>query len=550
MNTRRTDMNICTDTRTPTRAGSARAGTTAPARTTTPVRTTTPASGTTPTAQGEATPGNRGPIRQAVDEYLSPPGGGDILRLHVPGHKGGTGAPPPLRSRWGEALFRDDLTEVPGLDDLSSPAGPIAESQRLTARAFGARDAYYLVQGTTGGLVALLLAAARASGAAAFVVPRFCHRALVSASILAGLEPLFCRSVIAGGLPAGPHLDHLRDLVQSHHGGLAAVVDTYPSTYGTAHGLAAVAEIAHAAGLPLLVDGAHASLFGLAPGMPPAPLAEGADAVVLSAHKSLGSLGQSSILLLRDSPWAPHAADVSAALRVATTTSPSYPMLLSLETAVLHRLSPAGRAELERAVDFAGQLRGRLHDAGISLLAPGDGAVAADPLRLNMDAWPLGLTGTELAAWLREQANVQVEAADWRSVLAILGPGDTAASGEHLLEALARARAHASRDAGPPGAAAVWTRQLGILSETCRLRMSPRKAWFGRRSRVPLADAAGQIAAAPLAPYPPGVAAVWPGEVITPTAVEVLRAVLAGGGSIHGVGEADWWVEVSEEEET
>ncbi len=444
-------------------------------------------------------------------------------------------------------MFRDDLTEVPGLDDLSAPSGPIAASQVRTAEAFGARDAYYLVQGTTGGLVALLLAAARRPGAARFIVPRYCHRALVSASILAGLEPVFCRSRFDGGLPAGPDLDHLRSLLAAIPDGLAAVVDTYPSIHGVAHDLGAVAEMTHAAGVPLLVDGAHASLFGLAGGMPPAPLAAGADAVVLSAHKGLGSLGQSSILLANHSPFAPTNTDLMACLRLVSTTSPSYPMLLSLETAISHRLGPAGRAELQQAVSLAAQVRERLRAAGITVMQPLGPGTTADPLRLDIDAWPLGFSGMELAGWLREQANVQVEAADWRSVLVILGPGDSDRTAGRLVSALARVRSEGpcrrgSAGQGAPAAgesvaghATLWAEQVDLLSCGQPRVLCPRRAWFGRRSRVSLAVAAGRIAAEALAPYPPGVPAVWPGETMTPSAVATLLAVLSGGGSVHGV---------------
>ena len=130
--------------------------------------------------------------------------------------------------------------------------------------------------------------------------------------------------------------------------------------YGVAHDLRAVAVLCHAAGVPLYVDGAHASLFGLDGRLPVAPLAAGADAVVISAHKGIGSLTQSSLLLVATTPNGPEAKDIAAALRLTTTTSPSYLLMLSLEAAVEHAFSSAGRAALASAISAATGIRAAL----------------------------------------------------------------------------------------------------------------------------------------------------------------------------------------------
>lgn len=489
-------------------------------------------------------PPRRLPLARAVDDYLRGPGRGDerspggrpYLRLHVPGHQGGSGAPPWLVRRWGLPLWLDDLTEVPGLDDLAAPTGAIALSQSRTAEAFGAAHAYYLVGGTTGGLVATILAVARTSpDRTAVILPRHSHRAMVGAMVLSGLEPVFCRPAsVHAGLACGLELTHLASLLREHGHRAAAVMDVYPTAHGRAGDLGAVAALARAAGLPLLVDGAHAGLCGLDPRLPPAPLTQGADAVVVSAHKTLGSLGQSSLLLLGGGPRAPDPAAVASALRLVQTTSPSYPMLLSLEAAVHHCLESAGgRRLLRRALDAAVRTAQEAGAAGCPVLgAPGTG-LTQDPMRVVLDAWSLGASGYELAGWLRRDGPVQVEASDWRTVLLAMGPGQSRSAMRRVPVCIRR---FPRRDPGGPDGSRQAERlaQAALLGWPRRVE-AVRTAWLTKPAPVPLAQAAGRVAAEAVSLYPPGIPVVWPGEEISGDAVRLVQLFLSLGGAAHGL---------------
>jgi arginine/lysine/ornithine decarboxylase len=397
-------------------------------------------------------------------------------------------------------------------------------------------SARYLVGGTTSGIAAMLLAAARAAPTRrSLILPRHCHRSVVSAAVLAQLDPVFCRpATTADGLACGLDLAHLAELLAATPSGVAAVLDVYPTAHGRAGDLAGAASLAHAAGTPLLVDGAHAGLFGLEPRLPQAPLAAGADAVVISAHKTLGSLGQTSLLLLGGGPLAPDAAGVAAAIRLVQTTSPSYPFLLSLEAAVNYYAETRhGRRRLSLAVDHALWAADQIAAAGCGLLRATGGGLAQDPMRLVIDAWSIGSTGTELAAWLRQDSLVQVEAADWRTVLLALGPGQRRDGLRRVAAGVREAPQAAAGQVADAGhldaiARAVW-------ETPARRALSPSRAWFGPRETVALDRAARRVAAEALSPYPPGIPVVWPGEEITPGMVEMLRGVLASGGGVHGL---------------
>lgn len=509
-------------------------------------------------------------LQAAVEQYVGQTSSLDgavtgPLRLHIPGHKGGAGAPPDLMRRWGAAVFRDDLTEVPGVDDLAAPAGPIAAAQAGMARLFNASQVFCLVQGTTGGLIALLLAAARGrasrrSGRQVVILPRHSHRALVSAMILAGLQPVFCRTTYAGDLPAGPDPAHLAGLLAEHGNTVAAVVDAYPNMYGVVHDLRQVSQLCRAAAVPLYVDGAHASLFGLDERLPAAPLGLGADAVVISAHKGLGSLTQSSLLLVAPEPAGPSAGDIAAALRLVTTTSPSYLLMLSLEAATRHTFSPEGRRQLALAVAAADDAPLMLAQAGTSIIRATGQGVTQDPMRLNLDAWELGLTGLQLATCLRERAGVQVESADWRSVLVVLGASDHHPTMARLAGAVAALRGGRCSLVDDQGESMVLAQarrlrqaQQQLLATGGQPAMEPRAAWLAATEDVLLSAAAGRIAAEAVSPYPPGVPIVWPGEIIPPDAVAVAEAVIAAGGGLHGVvrsvADGEWRLSVVAREE-
>lgn len=498
------------------------------------------------------------PLLDAVDRYLVAAGGSAPLRLHVPGHKGGPGAPPQLLARWGSGVFADDLTELPGLDDLAAPLGAIARSQAASALRLAAGAAYYLVQGTTGGLVALALAAARASGGAGRVlVPRHAHRAFVASMVLAGLDPVFIPMRFFGGLPCGPDVRYLRmmldaeDCAKDRAKGcgetppIIAMFDTYPNIHGVAHDLAEISATCRRRRLPLFVDGAHAGLFGLDPLLPASPLSLGADAVVISAHKTMGSLGQSSLLLLSapaitGSRPGSYPSELGPALRLVQTTSPSYPLLLSLEAAVQYVTCAAGRKSVREAAQSGITARAGLERLGVGCWEPGEGDLLVfDPMRLTIDTIRLGRDGFTAAEALR-RAGVQVEGADWRSVLVVFGPGDGPLESRRLVEAVAALLDGRGMGAAPPEEDVTIPGPLtglfeGVMATFPVRALSPREAWFRGGHQVPLREAAGLVATEPLAPYPPGVPVVWPGEVLSAQVVELLTEVVRLGGAVHGL---------------
>jgi lysine decarboxylase len=240
-------------------------------------------------------------------------------------------------------------------------------------------------------------------------------------------------------------------------------------------------------------------------------MAAGADGAVTSTHKMLSSLSQSSILNLGGGRVA--ADRVAAAVKLTQTTSPLLPLLASID-ACRRQLALDGQALLGRAVELAADARSRLGMLpGLQVLDAGRlglGPRQLDPTKLVVDVAGLGLTGLAAERALRQRLAVAPEGSDLTSVILMVTIGDTAASVDQLVggfTALCAQRVPAAQRPLP--------RSWGAVLAPGVQAMTPREAYFARARAVPLAEAAGQVAAELVTPYPPGIPVLAPGEVAT-----------------------------------
>ena len=430
--------------------------------------------------------------------------------MHVPGHKLGRAAPAPWREFVGEAALSIDLTEAPGLDDLHAPEGVIAEAQALAAEAFGANRSFFLVGGTTAGLHALILAACQPGATVA--VPRHAHRSVLGALILAGANPAWVRVAFHEELDIATNLDEA-SLRQALPGAAAALL-VHPTYYGVASRLTREIALVHEHGLPVLVDEAHGAHFAFHPALPPSSLSMGADGVVQSIHKTGGSLTQSSICHLGSNSRLDEQR-LRAMLRLVQSTSPSYLLMASLDAA-RRDLALHGQERWEQAIHLAHQTRRRLESLPGVRVYPSD-----DPTKLVIDLRGRGLTGFTAAELLWEQG-VAVESAGLGYVLAVMTPGDSPGTADALVGAVAALPEGPGAPPRPPEPP--WPEVV----------ISPREAYLGSKEPVPLQHAAGRIAAELVAPYPPGIPVVAPGERLTPDLIAYLQQAVAAGHHLQG----------------
>ncbi len=445
--------------------------------------------------------------------------------LHLPAHRQGQ-AVSALWKDLEQDLFKIDLTELPGLDNLTSPSGSIARSQSLAAGLYGAKRTFFLVNGTSVGLQALLMALCRPGEK--IIIPRDSHRSVLAGLVLSGADPVYLVSSVAEefGIPEGPGEAQVAEALDGCREA-KGVLTTYPNYYGIAADLKKLAGLVHRAGKPLVADEAHAAHFPFHPSLPEGGLSCGADASVMSMHKMGGSLTQSSLLHLQGEFFDP--GDVAAALACLQTSSPSYLLLVSLDLA-RHMLAEKGRELLDGSVQKAGQLRETAGQIpGLKVL---DGrhlrkGYSLDPTRITISGADLGLSGFQLSAKLFKKYGVNVEMADFTNIVVVIGAGATEEDCGRLVDGLREI----SREKLPAVRPLPAPLRLPALPPR---QLTPRQAWFSGKRKVFLEHCAGLVCGEWVAVYPPGIPVIYPGEEFTPEIVEYLKWVKASGAPVAG----------------
>jgi len=462
------------------------------------------------------------PLADAVAAYLA----SGPAPFSTPGHK----RAPHLIGE--DPLLAADLPLSSGADDLAMTGGLLQQAEALAAHAWGADWTRFSVNGSTHPNQALCLAAAGPGERA--IVARTSHKSIFAGLVLAGIEPVWVLPDVdpATGLALGVRASEV-EAALTRAPDARAVILVEPSWLGLISDIGAIAALAAQRGAALICDQAWGAHFGFHPQLPPTALALGADAISISVHKTLTSFTQGAML---------HAADrgrlslerLGAAYDALATTSPSAAILASLDRARA-LLEGEGERLLDDALRHAASARAGLGTiAGLRVL--GDEALASesvaarDPLKLVVDLAGTGADGLAVEADLRA-AGVHLEGADRSVLLPLLTIGDDEATIERLVravhESLERRAGTASR---PHGASTAWR----VAPEQA---LTPRAAFFAPHERVPAARAAGRIAAEVAAPYPPGIPALAPGEVIGAELLDELRAEAAAGTRIAGVGD-------------
>ena len=304
-----------------------------------------------------------------------------------------------------------------------------------------------------------------------------------------------------------------------------------PTYYGMAADIAGLAEVAHAFGMPLVVDQAWGPHFGFHEALPPPALAQGADAMLTSTHKIAGSLTQSAMLHVglsgRIDPEA-----VARVLRLLRTTSPSSLLLASLDGA-RRQLALHGEQLLHEALEAIAVARAKLETIGGIRLVDSSwvgrsGIAGYDPMRIVIDVRGTGCTGYEMADALRRSYDVQVELPTQATIVLIVGLADTAKALRRLAGDIEET---VKRIAKPGTTAAIVGPAKMLLGE---MAVPPRDAFLGEADVVAVADAVGRISCESIASYPPGVPQLLPGERISAEIVAHLSELARTGARLHG----------------
>lgn len=464
----------------------------------------------------------RAPLFESLRRFVER----DQAPFYSPGHKGG---------RTLEPWFRDhiaavDLNNLPDTDTLHCPEGPILDAEALIADAWGAKASFMLVQGSTGGNIAVALSALRPGDPV--LVQRNAHKSVLAGLVASGARPVWL----------APQWD---DEFGVAHGLSVAQVDAalatepavalwilHPTYFGTTADIAALAAVCRRRGALLLADGAHSPHFAFHSELPVAAETAGAAATVQSVHKILSGLSQAAVLHVdTDQLDVP---TVRRALQLIQTTSPHFAIMASIDLA-RRQMMTEGRHLLDATLRRARRTAARLAEIpGLrvfgddQLTGPETGLHQRDTTKLLIGTAGLAADASEILAQLNRVHGVQPELAGAGHILCITTIGNTDADMDRLVDGFADiAQRVGRRDAAT--AADVGAELLALAPEPV---LTPREAFFAATETVALASATGRVAAEPITPYPPGIPLVMPGERLGTEVLDALRALRAAGNPI------------------
>ncbi|PIG93414.1 aminotransferase class I/II-fold pyridoxal phosphate-dependent enzyme [Gloeocapsopsis sp. IPPAS B-1203] len=450
--------------------------------------------------------------------------------FYTPGHKRGQGISSQLADAFDSSVFKFDLPELPELDNLFAPQGVIQQAQELAADTFGAEQTWFLVNGSTCGVEAAILATCGVGDK--IILPRNAHSSCIAGLILSGAIPVF----------VNPEYDSTLDIAHSvtpegvaialqQHPDAKAVMVVYPTYYGACGDIGAIASLTHKHNIPLLVDEAHGGHFAFHPDLPISALAAGADLTVQSTHKVLGAMTQASMLHIQGSRI--DRDRLSKALQLLQSTSPSYLLLASLDAA-RQQMALQGKQLMSRTLQLAIEARTQIHQIpGLLVLEckSTPGFCHLDPTRLTVTVSDLGLTGFEADEILHEQLGVTAELPSLQNLTFIISLGNTQEDIEKLVQAFILVSKQHQKEhltCKKP----LWENLFYMMDYT--VQISPQQAYFAATESVPIVKACDRICAELICPYPPGIPVLMPGEIITLQALDYLQQIQAQRGFISG----------------
>ena len=447
--------------------------------------------------------------------------------FYAPGHKRGEGISANLKNLLGASVFRADLPELPALDNLFQPAGVIKEAEDLAAEAFGADQTWFLINGSTAGIIASILAVCQPGEK--IILPRNIHQSVISGLILSGAVPVYIQppynpdwDIVLGLTPASV------ETALQKYPEAKAVFLVYPTYQGVCADIQAIAQITHQYNIPLIVDEAHGPHFTFHADLPMSALAAGADLTVQSTHKVLGAMTQASMLHIQGDRI--HPQRISQALQMVQSTSPSYLLLASLDVA-RQQMALEGEALLTRTLQLAEQARNSISQIPGLAVFPSD-----DLTRLTVKVADLGISGYEADEIFNEQLGVVAELPSLQNLTFIISIGNTDDDISKLIQAFQFLAEQAKNQSisPQPKNLQLFLNSTNLVNTIHTPYLTPRETFFSQSMIIPITESVGKISADLICPYPPGIPCLIPGEKITQSAIDYLQAVLALGGTITG----------------
>ncbi|GGH88379.1 arginine/lysine/ornithine decarboxylase [Pullulanibacillus pueri] len=446
--------------------------------------------------------------------------------FHVPGHKDGL-----TFHNKGKSIYKDllkiDATELEGLDDLYFPTGPIEQAQKLLTHLYNTYKSYFLVNGSTVGNLVMVKATCYPGDQV--LVQRNSHKSIFNALKLARVHPVFMSPEVEGAseMAVSPsNKTIIRAIDQNPH--IKAMILTYPNYYGLAEHIEEAIHYARTQGILVLVDEAHGPHFQLGSPFPKSTLAMGADMVVHSAHKTLPAMTMGSFLHLNSDRISRK--KVESTLAMLQTSSPSYPIMASLDLARAY-LASIQKKDIDTLIKkIAFFKEGLDHIEGLSVVEA-DSKYEQDPLKLLVKSE--GRTGFQLQKKF-QSLGMFPEMADINQVLFTLSL-DPQVDYNKLLQNITSGFKGIKQGYQRLDETGQFAKNIKVLEATHPLALSYEKMETLTKVQIPLEKAAGQVAANMIIPYPPGIPLVLEGERLSQGKIEAIFNGLKLGAHIQGL---------------
>lgn len=462
------------------------------------------------------------PLFDALMNYIHE----ETIPFHVPGHKQGRGNEF-LASILGKTTLAMDLTCLEDLDNICSPKGVIKEAESLAAAAFGAENAFFLVNGTTCGIQAMIMSVCNPGDK--IIIPRNAHKSAIGGIILSGAHPVYIEPEIDPflGIALAITPEKVQKALELHPDAKAVFVIN-PIYYGIAPNLKEIVNVAHSYNVPVIVDEAHGAHLSFHEDLPLSAMEAGADLSASSTHKLIGSLTQSSMLLHQGNLIDPEY--IKSVLNLTQTTSPSYILLASLDIA-RREIALYGRERIDKAIKLAEKAREELRKIeGLYILdnsiLDGHSRYAFDPTKLVINARDLGFSGYEIERILRKKYHIQLELSDLYNIIALVTIGDDESTINTFVKAL--------KEIVSGRQVNKVVRYFVDLPKISEQQVLPRDAFYGETRIIPLEEAEGEISAEAIMAYPPGIPIICPGERITKEIIEYIQLLHSEEAQLQG----------------
>lgn len=455
----------------------------------------------------------------------------NMVSFHVPGHKSGK-----IFEKYkidiGSNIGEFDITEIPGADNLYAPKSIIKESQKRAKDFYGSDYTFFLVNGTTCGIISMIMATTKPGDK--IIVPRDCHKSVISGIILAGILPVYIKPEIYSKLfLMGAVTPEAIERAIQEHPDAKAVIITYPNYYGICSDIEKIVKIVRRHNKILLVDEAHGAHLKLSEKLPISALDAGADIVVHSTHKTLPAFTQGSMLHVKKGR-----VDIDKLkfmLSLNQSSSPSYLLMISLDMA-MSIAAEEGRFLMEKLIENINGFKNEFTEIeGLNMISEEIigryGVKNIDITKLTISMKEIGIEGSKLEEILRKKYNIQVEMADIYNILAVSSIANEKNDFKRLCKALKSI--HDDRK--------INHKRIDIPEFSFRIpkiEILPREAVYKEKENISFIESSGRISGEYIMPYPPGIPLICPGEVISREVIEYVKILKSLGISIVGVSDS------------